>query len=71
MIPLNSNIDMKPVTNNDLETLAYDDKEKEWEYETRRKFVPANQLREHKIVFLQESLKVNFRNKTITHQVQG
>lgn len=71
MIPLNSNIDMKPVTNNDLETLAYDDKEKEWEYETRMKFVPANQLREHKIVFLQESLKVNFRNKTITHQVQG
>ena len=34
IIPLNPNIDMEPITINDLQTLADDGKEQEWGYET-------------------------------------
>ena len=71
IIPLNSNIDMEPVTTNDLETIADDDKEEEWECENCMKLVPANQFREYKSVCLEESFQVSFPSKTVAHQVQG
>ena len=67
IIPLNSNIDMEPVTINDLQTIADDDKEKEWECETCMKLVPANQFREHESVCLEESFQVSFPSKTTAH----
>ena len=57
-IPLNSKIDMQPVTINDLKTIADDNKEEEWVCETCIKLVPANQFREHKVVCLEESFQV-------------
>ena len=50
IMPLNSNLDMEPVTVNDLQTIADDDDE-EWECETSMKLVPANQSRECKSVW--------------------
>ena len=71
VIPFNSNIDMKPVTINDLQTIADDDREEEWECETCMKLVPANQFREYKSVSLEECFHVSFPSKTVAHQVQG
>ena len=71
IIPLNSNIDLEPVTFNYLQTIAGDDIKEEWECETSMKLVPANQFREHKGVCLEEIFQVSFTSKTITHKVQG
>ena len=74
IMPLNFNLDMQPVTVNDLETIADDDDDdddddEEWECETCMKLVPAKLLENIKV--FEESLQVSFPSKTVTHQVQG